>query len=212
MQQRQRLRQQPISKHELQQHPAFRQREVKKRAKKISAETEQMWQQINRFSTGKPYPPFEPLPRVSNVTFVATEPKNDSVNKTIQVLLEMGVNQTQLHQDDELYQSLPPWGQVRENYGPKPVILGLERCPAYRAAVPFSERMTAPTGLFSTGTNVFQALMRANCFGYRRDSRRNHLWQAPWGKVSSFLGKGVESSFKLMCVFVFLTSSCPRGV
>lgn len=108
---------------------------------------------------------------------------------------------------------LPPWGQILENYGPEPVILGLDRCQAYRDAVPPEQRQVGAAGLFSTGTNLFFTLMLFNClpplvedkrypvddpskFGGRKyqykevtiPMRKKFVqWQAPWGKRTFYL-------------------------
>jgi hypothetical protein len=105
-------------------------------------------------------------------------------------------------------EQLPPWGQILENYGAEPVILGLDRCQAYRDAVPPEQRIVGPAGMFSTGTNLFFTLMLFNCLpppiedlnstvddieaaGGRKHKylpvtipmrKRFVQWQAPWGK------------------------------
>jgi hypothetical protein len=58
---------------------------------------------------------------------------------------------------------LPPWGQILDNYGAEPVLLGMDRCRAYRDAVPPEQRMIAPAGMFSTGTNLLYTLLISNC-------------------------------------------------
>jgi hypothetical protein len=109
---------------------------------------------------------------------------------------------------EKLKSSLPPWQQVVENYGRGPVILGMDRCQAYRDAVPPEQRVVGPSGMFSTGTNLFFALFIFNCrpapFNvtesmnanagrrkiFKRDGTGNAVrerkrftqWQAPWGK------------------------------
>lgn len=86
---------------------------------------------------------------------------------------------------------IPPWGQILENYGAEPVVLGLDRCQAYRDAVPPEQRIVAPAGMFSTGTNLLFALLLYNCLpppvkGMNTNTIRNRkrfaAWQAPWGK------------------------------
>jgi hypothetical protein len=103
---------------------------------------------------------------------------------------------------------LPPWGQILDNYGAEPVLLGMDRCRAYRDAVPPEQRMIAPAGMFSTGTNLLYMLLISNCLPppviddnitqaesektrsrrpkYRKvtiDMRKQFVqWQAPWGK------------------------------
>jgi hypothetical protein len=82
---------------------------------------------------------------------------------------------------------MPPWSQVMSNFGTEPVILGLERCKAFRDAVPPEDRKIAPAGMFSTGTSVLHQHLFENCLPpSRRTSHqaRNKfiIWQVPWGK------------------------------
>jgi hypothetical protein len=154
---------------------------------------------------------------------------NLTVEGTFNVLRDMGVDPTAPppkpkddSYDDEVEEEpsdpdepqinwtaqLPPWEQILDNYGAEPVILGLDRCQAYRDAVPPEQRMVGPAGLFSTGTNLFFTLMLFNCLpppiedlnstvdninatGGRKHKykpvtihmrKRFVQWQAPWGK------------------------------
>lgn len=108
-------------------------------------------------------------------------PYDGSVERTIQILISMGVHPDEL-QDHSV---IPPWSQIVQNFGTsdEPIILGLEHCQAYRDATPFEDRAVAPAGMFSTGTNVFQDLMALNCLSpevERRNSPlRFNLHQAP---------------------------------
>jgi hypothetical protein len=100
-----------------------------------------------------------------------------------------------------------------------PVLLGLERCRAYRESVPPEMRSIGPAGMFSTGTNLLVHMLRENCIpphphhdaagggGERSGPRprprrfingttttttsRFHAWQVPWGK------RTLSSSFVL---------------
>ena len=59
-----------------------------------------------------------------------------------------------------------------------PVIYGMETCEAYRQLVPsVRDRYTAPAGMFDTGTNNLQYLLRHNL-----DHPIKALYQVPWGK------------------------------
>jgi hypothetical protein len=95
---------------------------------------------------------------------------------------------------EKLKSSLPPWQQVVENYGGD--------------AVPPEQRVVVPSGMFSTGTNLFFALFIFNCHpapfnvtdsmnanaGCRkifkrdrtgnafRERKRFTQWQALWGE------------------------------
>ena len=84
------------------------------------------------------------------------------------------------------YEALPSWEQVRQVIGDKPRILGLETCRAYRETVPLKRRQVAPAGMFSTGTNLLQHLLQANCLVSGRPQK---------GFVASKWGKAPQSSF-----------------
>ena len=167
-------------------------------ANKVTDTTKSRIRAMQKNSYMEPYRPFDEL-RVaiakegnqslhsnSNSSLVGAANNNSSsissgVEKTIAVLREMGViTSTHLDADKDLIASLPPWSKVVENFGTEPIVLGLERCEAYRKAVPTNMRKTAPAGLFSTGTNVLDLLLRFNCF--LPQNRQLHLWQTPWGK------------------------------
>ena len=103
------------------------------------------------------------------------------VSFTMKVLEHMGVNRTELI-ERKLLHVVPPWWQILENYGNKAIVLGLERCEAFRERV--SVRHVAPAGLFSSGTNVLQQLLYDNCVSPTPGQRQRlfNLWQSPWGK------------------------------
>jgi hypothetical protein len=109
-----------------------------------------------------------------------SELENDR-DKTIALLLKAGVSKKQI-QDIQETNSIPPWSTIIHNYGKEPVILGLERCEAYRQSVKPKDRFVAPAGLFSTGTNLFHQLMSAHCKPHIHVRRPFVTWQAPWGK------------------------------
>ena len=114
------------------------------------------------------------------------------VNTTIQILKDMGVKNLSEWGSDRVIQHLPDWSRVLKTFGEEPVILGLERCAAYRAQVPSSQRLLAPAGMFSSGTNLLQELLSSNCIppppddDNDKDKDEGHrtltLWQTPWGK------------------------------
>jgi hypothetical protein len=139
-------------------------------------------------STRAPYPKKSPLTMVRRrfESFVSIRkqlpdhPVNASemgVNFTIQKLEEMGVSPDELHGENA--NEIPSWSQIINNYGEEPVILGLERCEAYRNSVDPTDRTVAPAGLFSTGTNLIDSLVSHNCL--KPDGRRGrkpfHGWQ-----------------------------------
>lgn len=105
---------------------------------------------------------------------------NLDVGKTIRVLAELGVTRDMM--DKEEYKQLPPWSNIVDNFGSEPVILGLDRCEAYRQNVPIGKRVMAPAGLFSSGTNVLHDLLLNNCLPPPEIRKRLHFnqWQVPW--------------------------------
>ena len=82
---------------------------------------------------------------------------DDSV---LRILQSAGVT----HLDEATIRRLPTVSQVGALYGPQPVILGLDRCPEYRRAVPADRRMLGAAGMFSTGTNLVTHLLKRNCY------------------------------------------------
>ena len=147
---------------------------------------------LERYSSANPYPPFEKfqIPKRNRWKPNKDEVGTLNVNYTANILLDMGIEKSTL-EDDVLLNELPPWSQVLQNYGDKPVVLGMERCKAYRRAVPPSLRIVGPAGLFSTGTNLLWQLMHDNCLSpSRRHINKyggNHFnrfsqFQVPWGK------------------------------
>ena len=83
------------------------------------------------------------------------------------------------------YEALPSWEQVLQVIGDKPRILGLETCRTYRETVPMRRRQVAPAGMFSTGTNLLQHLLKANCRVSGRLQKGFVGWQVNWGKHQS---------------------------
>jgi len=95
-------------------------------------------------------------------------------------------------------EELPPWSQIEENFGipfyenpsdagedDEPVILGLEYCEDFRRSSNPRIRGVGPAGLFSTGTNLINALIRNNCRGpvnQTGHAGKFALIQVPYGK------------------------------
>ncbi len=131
---------------------------------------------VARTTTTRNRPPVSSPPPPSDVVV-----DGGSVERTIQVLISMGVHPDELADQADI----PPWSQIVENFGTsdEPVILGLEHCQEYRDTTAFQDRAVAPAGMFSTGTNVFQALMADNCLSPDVGRRANPLYfnfhQAP---------------------------------
>ena len=101
------------------------------------------------------------------------------INVTIDRLIRMGFSLETIQNESDL----PAWSQIIDNYGEDPVILGLERCAAFRREVVPTSRFVAPAGLFSTGTNLVNNLLFANCHPPENQRKQKfHVWQVPWGK------------------------------
>lgn len=124
---------------------------------------------------------FDPEASASSSFFRYTSKEEMGVNYTLQVLSDMGVNHSELVERG-LLPEIPAWWQIIDNFGNEPVILGLERCAAFRQRV--HRRHIAPAGMFSTGTNLLQQMLYDNCHSPLEGQRPRmfNLWQAPWGK------------------------------
>ncbi len=115
----------------------------------------------------------------------STDISMDSQNKPdksplVEILRLAKVNLTQ----DE-WESLPSWQQVLDRVGNKPRIIGLETCKTYRDTVPLKQRFVAPSGMFSTGTNLLHELLNKNCVVHRGGQHSHIGWQVNWGKHQS---------------------------
>jgi hypothetical protein len=87
--------------------------------------------------------------------------------------------------DRKDFEALPSWNEVVQRLGEEPRIIGLETCQTYRETVPLERRQVAPAGMFSTGTNLLQHLLKANCQVAGRKRRGFVGWQVNWGKHQS---------------------------
>lgn len=76
---------------------------------------------------------------------------------------------------------LPKWSNILKAYGP-PKIYGLQTCQQFQDTVKKSERNIAPAGLFNTGTNLMQHLLKDNCEWETPRRYGGNRWQVPWGK------------------------------
>ena len=140
---------------------------------------------IQRRSKANSYKPFDPFIIPKRIRQNETEATGGADNRTVERLLAMGVNRSDL--TDSVIEYLPSWSQVISNYGEEPIVLGLERCKAFRKAVLPKDRMVAPAGLFSTGTNLLDELLTLNCKSpiKQRTHKQHRLfnpWQVLWGK------------------------------
>mmetsp|Transcript_4339 Transcript_4339/g.10475 ORF Transcript_4339/g.10475 Transcript_4339/m.10475 type:complete len:513 (-) Transcript_4339:187-1725(-) len=122
----------------------------------------------------------------------------DDKGPILEILLQAGLDLTKKGElDQETLDKLPTWTQVETLYGPKPVIVGLERCEEFRNSIPATTRFLGMAGTFNTGTNLIHAVMKHNCqitermeaFGAKSKGIR---WQVPWGKhyMARYSGSG----------------------
>jgi hypothetical protein len=81
--------------------------------------------------------------------------------------------------------SLPSWRQVVDRIGDRPRMIGLDTCETYRQTVPVADRHVAPSGMFSTGTNLLFKLLHQNCVIYKQPHSTGVDWQVNWGKHQS---------------------------
>lgn len=109
-----------------------------------------------------------------------------SLRSLEQILKVAGVTLT----DDEKKQ-LPNVEGVERLYGTRPVILGLEQCEIFQRNVPVGEEFISPAGMFNTGTNLLEQMLRKNCVLPEREAKYGVLpkdkgikYQVPWGKHS----------------------------
>ena len=73
---------------------------------------------------------------------------------------------------------LPKWSNILKAYGP-PKIYGLQTCQQFQDTVKKSERNIAPAGLFNTGTNLMQHLLKDNCEWETPRRYGGNRWQVP---------------------------------
>lgn len=64
--------------------------------------------------------------------------------------------------DVDVMKLLPAWSDVKQLYGAKPVVLGMERCAAFRKRNPPERRFVGISGQFNTGTNALAIKYFAN--------------------------------------------------
>lgn len=137
------------------------------------------------------HPPFPALKDsvISNDATTSQQSNGDgTVDHTLQVLQDLGISESII--DSEGFTGkLPSWRQIIDNYGDKPIILGKERCQAYRETVLPSKRVVGLAGLFSSGTNVMHHLLLNNCEPPNggQKPQKTFQWQVPW-YVSSTIG------------------------
>ena len=67
--------------------------------------------------------------------------------------------------------------QIVDLYGDKVVIVGKEDCQRFRENTPQDQIRLAVAGMFNTGTNLLDNMIRKNI-----KVPKASLWQVPWGK------------------------------
>ena len=88
-----------------------------------------------------------------------------------------------LSKEDEA--ALPQWDEITSRFGPKPRIIGLEKCHEYRQSVRKRNRIVAPAGLFNSGTNLLHEWLKKNCmihFKTETPPKYGVDWQVNWGE------------------------------
>jgi hypothetical protein len=84
--------------------------------------------------------------------------------------------------DLDVLQHLPLWSDVSELYGEEPVILGMDRCEAFRQAQPASHRFTGVSGQHNSGTNALTRYMQQNLVVPENEHFGGVLANVPWHK------------------------------
>jgi hypothetical protein len=79
-------------------------------------------------------------------------------------------------------QHLPLWSEVSELYGEEPVILGMDRCEAFRQAHPSEHRFVGVSGQHNSGTNALTRYMQQNLIVPENELYGGVLANVPWHK------------------------------
>lgn len=96
--------------------------------------------------------------------------------KVVDVLTRAG-----LQIDLEVLKLLPTWDIVKDLYGEEPVILGMERCEAFRKAHKPPARFVGIAGHHNCGTNAMVRYLKQNLV-IPGSEREGFLPQVPWHK------------------------------
>ena len=105
----------------------------------------------------------------------------------------------------------PTWGEIREEAGDAPIIVGLETCEVFRNSIPPVNRSIGSLGMFNSGTNLVTKLVKQNCiipervdyYGWKPDFDKYHMgpleahgmrWQVPWGKHTAGIYREVHKA------------------
>ena len=96
--------------------------------------------------------------------------------KVVDILMKAG-----LLIDLDVLKLLPTWDEVQKLYGDEPVILGLDRCQAFRKAHKPSNRFFAIAGQHNCGTNAMARYFKQN-LAIPGNERDGFLPNVPWHK------------------------------
>jgi len=127
-------------------------------------------------------------PLATNDPFISDE--NAQLQSKIKPLSQILEEAGSKFSDDQKFPSVE---EVEQLYGDKPTIMGLETCQKFRETVPQTEAYVAPAGMFNTGTNLINSLLR-NCYlpeKLKKDGvSRGMRMQVPWGKHNPVAFRG----------------------
>ena len=134
------------------------------------------------------------LARLTRLLRKNSNPHNSSSSSSLQELEQE--NKNDVHDDDDdnkdwiddaTKSRLPPWSSVVNQYGPKPIVWGLDQCAGFRwkNRHGLNQIVIGPAGMFNSGTNLLSRLLQANCVFANRPERlyyHGRAFQVPWGK------------------------------
>jgi len=129
----------------------------------------------------------QPLKRVSLTDLVdlnddsllLDQEEEDTVSR--QPILDL-LKQAGLSVDADLLHRLPHWSEIKDLYGPKPVIIGMDTCKRFRRQVPARIRHVGVAGQMNCGTNVFSKYLNDNLRIWDNDYNGGMLANVPWNK------------------------------
>jgi hypothetical protein len=114
----------------------------------LEAEHHQRQQQLQRERS----PPQPPLNMLYQQSLAQGFHNLDDKEPIFKILQQAMIEIEDL--DQETIDELPTWAQIQRLYGSEPIILGLERCDAFVAAVEPIVRFFGVAGTFNSGTNL----------------------------------------------------------
>lgn len=116
------------------------------------------------------------LTNLEALDLIPTHPGPDDKQVLLDTLHRAGIQ----YVDDAVVDLLPTWTEISNLYGSDTVLVGLDRCEAYRSRVPPNERQVGVAGLFNTGTTALATYLQANVHQLAVDEK--HPYEVPWGK------------------------------